>query len=429
MLINQFKIYNNKIYFVLLLLVAALIPTAEFPVKAASLSIIVFTLWWLISGDYKQKFDRLKSNKLLWLFAALFLVNLPGLLRTSHPDEAYELLVRKLPLLLFPLIIGTSFRLTRQQINYIILAFISGLFIVSLFTFREGVEAVLNRHDLTTMVRLTVLHRAYSGMFSAFAIIGLIHLFRYYRSPVTRAVLILAILYFSFFIYILYVKMTIIALSVLFLFFILIGAVKKLGKDVVLVATLLFVISAAWYITTNERTRTVYEKIIKFEDFSYQEYNIHLVSSINIRYINWGCSVEVLKQEQNWLTGLGIGNAQEQLNLCYKDLNPWIYESEMNAHNDYLEEMLRNGIAGLLILLLGLALPAAACLRYKNYTYLSFLILFAVCMVTENLLSRQAGIMFYALFNAVFAFNCFELSKTGNKDKILPAYTNKNTFA
>jgi O-antigen ligase len=405
------KLYNEKIYFGLLLFVAVLIPNNEsLPIRLASVSIILLSAWWLLTGHYQEKFERFKSNKLLWLFIAIYLINLPGLLLSTDINQGLEQLGRRLPLLFFPLVIGTSFRLTTRQINQLIMAFITGLFLMSLFTFREGILEVLDREDLTTMVRLTLLHRPFAGLFSAFAIVALVRFWNQYTSTRSRIVCLAGIAYFLFYIYVLYAKMAAIAMAVLCLLLLLVWAYYKLGKYVVLAAGMLFMLAGIWYITTNEQTKTVYDKIVRFEDFSYQEYDIHLVSSINIRYINWGCSIEVLKQDHNWLTGLGIGSPQAHLNLCYKDRNDWIYESQMNAHNDYLDEMLRNGVVGLLLLLSALAIPMVLALRQQHYTYFSMLVLFAVCIITENMLNRQAAIMFYALFNSAFAF--YELNRS-----------------
>lgn len=408
---------KGKIYFLLLLFVAFITPTAEaLPIKLASISVILLSAYWLLSGEYRTKIDRAKSNKLLWLFLALFLINLLGLLKTQDLEEASDILVRKLPLLLFPLVIATSHILTKKQINSIIIAFIVGLFATSLFTFRDGLFVVLDRTDLTTMVELTVLHRPYAGMFSIFAILGLIRLYGATSSLKKRIFIALAILYFLFFIYVIYAKMSVIALIAIASVFIIISAANRFGKYPVIAVGALIILTSLWYVSSDEKAMVVVNKLAKFEDFSYKEYNIHLVSSINIRYINWGCSIKVLRQDNSWLTGLGIGNTQDKLNLCYKDLNPWIYENQMNAHNEYLEETLRNGIAGLLILLLCLLIPLLLSIRYRNYTYLSFLVLISVCCITENVLSRQAGIMFYAMFTSLFAFNSFGRKSTLYKE-------------
>ncbi|MBX0331699.1 O-antigen ligase family protein [Pontibacter sp. HSC-14F20] len=400
------RLYNKELYHALLLVVAVLIPnTDSLPIRLASMSIILLAVWWIASGHYKQKLTKLKHNKFLWLFMALFLINLPGLLLRDYSADGYEILSRKLPLLLFPLVIGTSFDLSGKQRSQILIAFILGLFLMSLFTFREGIAVLLDREDLTTMVRLTLLHRPYSGLFSAFGLVALMSLFRQYTSISARVLLAAGILYFIFYIYILYAKMTVVALLVLAFVLAMVWATRKLGKGVVIGGGMVGIIAAAFFVSNNEKASTVAQKIIKFEDFSYQEYDIHLVSSINIRYINWGCSIELLKKDNNWLTGLGIGHTQQPLNACYKDLNPWIYELKMNSHNEYLDEMLRNGIVGLSILLLVLLIPAINSLKQTNYTYLSFLILFAVAILTENFLSRQAGIMYFALFASVFAFH------------------------
>ena len=400
------RLYSPTLYHKLLLFVAVLIPnTDSLPVRLASVSILLVGLWWIASGNFKLKLSRLRENKLLWLFLALFLINIPGLLFTDHSASGFEMLGRKLPLLLFPLVIGTSFDLTKQQINQILIAFITGLFLMSLFTFREGIVVLLDREDLTTMVDLTLLHRPYAGLFSAFSLVALVHLYRQYTPTIAKAAIALAIPYFVFYIYILYAKMTVIALLVLALALAIWWLGRKISKTASIVACLLFIAGFIGFVATNEKASTVVEKVMRFEDFSYQEYNIHLVSSVNIRYINWGCSIETIRQDRNWLTGLGIGHAQPLLNACYKDRNPWIFEQSMNSHNEYLDEILRNGIIGLLILIAVLLAASCKSIRDGNYLYFSFILLLAVSFITENFLARQAGIMFFALFNALFAFH------------------------
>ncbi|WP_347156787.1 O-antigen ligase family protein [Pontibacter chitinilyticus] len=409
---------KEQVYYILLLLVAVLIPTAEaFSIKLASFSVILLSVWWIASGDITQKFYNLKNNRLLWLFAALYLVNLVGLLQHYNVPEANKLLLRKLPILLFPLIIGTSSAITKKQIHGLLVAFTASLLLISLYTFREGWHVLLNRTNITMLVNLVLIHRPYFGLFCAFAVVALFYFIQLRLQPLLVKVAEgILILYFLFFIYLLYAKMIVVALIALPFIIATVVLAKKTKPYWVIIAILVIVCAASYVARTSATLQLVYHKIINAEDFSYQDYDINIVSSINIRYINWGCSYQVLKKDHNWVTGLGIGNVQEKLNACYKNLNPWIYESEMNAHNEYLEETLRNGVTGLVILLLCFLLPTMMSINKGNYLYFSFLVLFSICCITESMLSRQSGILFYSFLNAVLAFSC--LSDRENRLRI-----------
>jgi O-antigen ligase len=77
----------------------------------------------------------------------------------------------------------------------------------------------------------------------------------------------------------------------------------------------------------------------------------------------------------------------------------------MNAHNQYFEETLHNGIGGLLLFLISLLVPAYIALSRKDLIYLAFILIFSLCCITESMLTRQIGIIFYAFFNSLYFFN------------------------
>ena len=404
------KAYHYQVYFGLLLLTSALLPTAELlGVKALSFSLMLITFWFLLNGNWQQKWHRIRSNRLLWLFSALYLVNVISFFWSDDVDYAASLLVRKLPLLVLPVVVAASPTLSKKHVHYILIVFVTSLFLVSLTVFREGLTVLLNRHDLTDLVRLVPLHRPYLGMYCGFAILALLYFTSQTKRKALMALAVALCLYFGLYIFLIFSKMVVIVLGFILLITSLLYIRKRIGWPAALGALALLLVGAGITLSTNKQLVTAYHKIIAFEDFDYKEYDIQLVSSINIRYINWGCSMAILQKDNNWLTGLGLGNTQEQLQKCYKDRNPWIYEQQQNAHNEYFEEMLRNGIGGLLILALCFAVPLALCLHKYNYLYLSFILLFSLCCITESLLSRQAGIAFYALFNALFAFNFLQV--------------------
>ena len=124
----------------------------------------------------------------------------------------------------------------------------------------------------------------------------------------------------------------------------------------------------------------------------------------DVRPLKWKCAWNVIKE--NWFLGVGTGDGQEELQLQYKRINFDIaFNEEYNTHNQYLQTWLGLGLVGLLLLISCLIFPAISAFQRKNYLYMSFLMLFSICCITESMLCRQNGIVFYAFFNSIFAFH------------------------
>ena len=124
-------------------------------------------------------------------------------------------------------------------------------------------------------------------------------------------------------------------------------------------------------------------------------------NSVGIRRGILQCSLE-LTHTYFW-QGTGPQHLQKKLNQCYYQFegNDFDDRHEFNTHNQYLDYLLTGGIAGLLVLISVLIVPLYIAIRQRDPFLLAFILLIAICMLTENILSRQAGIVFYAFFNAV----------------------------
>jgi O-antigen ligase len=128
-------------------------------------------------------------------------------------------------------------------------------------------------------------------------------------------------------------------------------------------------------------------------------------NSTNLRIGVYFCSIPLLKD--NWLIGLGTGDVQAALNACYKErgYSDVMYKDQLNTHNEYLNVWLNTGIVGFIVFLATLVIPCRAAYLKHNYFYLSFIILVMIVFLTENVLERQKGIVFYSFFNSLLAFN------------------------
>jgi O-antigen ligase len=113
----------------------------------------------------------------------------------------------------------------------------------------------------------------------------------------------------------------------------------------------------------------------------------------------WVTAIEIIKK--NYVFGVGTGDVKDALMEGYKKngLIP-AYEHKFNAHNQYLQTFVTLGLAGFLALVAILLLPALRALKGRQDLYLAFLLIFAMNILFESMLEIQAGVVFYAFFNA-----------------------------
>lgn len=135
--------------------------------------------------------------------------------------------------------------------------------------------------------------------------------------------------------------------------------------------------------------------------------------SFNVRTGIFLCSLEGI--QSNWLLGFGAGNGQEFLNNCYSKFESVLYlENKFNTHNQYLDYWLNYGIVGLISLILFLFTSWYKSYQSKFLLGSLFVIFIAILMLTENILSRQDGILcalfFMSLINFVINEKSNELS-------------------
>jgi len=114
----------------------------------------------------------------------------------------------------------------------------------------------------------------------------------------------------------------------------------------------------------------------------------------------WKASFEIIKS--NLWFGVGTGDVKDRLIEQYKEKNiEHALEFRLNAHNQFLQTFLTLGLPGILALLLMLILPMVASFRNRYYLYFVFILLFSVNIVSESMLEEQAGVVWYAFFNAI----------------------------
>ncbi|MCH2216260.1 MAG: O-antigen ligase family protein [Flavobacteriales bacterium] len=125
-------------------------------------------------------------------------------------------------------------------------------------------------------------------------------------------------------------------------------------------------------------------------------------NSTSMRYSIYDCSLFLTKE--HWLSGLNVEYLQNNLNACYYVKSPelLIEGRDYNTHNEYLNVLLGKGILGLTILIGALVLFFRK--SRHSLALVGFSVLVSCIFISENILERQIGVFFYALYGSLLFF-------------------------
>ena len=134
-------------------------------------------------------------------------------------------------------------------------------------------------------------------------------------------------------------------------------------------------------------------------------------NSFNTRMGIYKCSFKV-GNNVPWY-GLGPGDVQDSLNLCYETnyVTNAYKEGIFNTHSQYLFYWLGFGSVGLILIIGTYILFLRQAFLVKDKVYIVFLVYMLLCLLFENILSRNTGIMLFVIFNTMFFYKSFFLKK------------------
>ena len=140
MRIFNLSLNHFKLYYFGLILVAICLPISKF---ALSISMLFLLSNWILEFNFKEKWNRLKSNKSILIFSGVFIVHILWLVNTKNFGYAFHDIGNKAILLLFPIIIGTSEKISKHQIN-VILTWFSIVVVISALISTSILTGIIN---------------------------------------------------------------------------------------------------------------------------------------------------------------------------------------------------------------------------------------------------------------------------------------------
>jgi O-antigen ligase len=339
----------------------------------------------------KIEFNKTVIFSLL-IFFLFTLIN--GLLKVDYSIEQNNY-IKLLPILLLPYSLGSMSKEIR--IKGLVFLFFGVLFIqihsiigvIDYYYFTEGKKYALKNYSKIN----EILHyeRPYLGYFSVLNIIISYHFFKKYNK---KLLAVLITLFSLLLIFIISARLAIIIALIVGLIILFVEFNKK--KRIISFSVLLMTIFVFMYSDSPLK---------------------HRLNQINndARVVIWTGAVESLKKTDRFFFGSGSQtNTRENLLNYYKAHESFTSEDEKNrfitknynVHNQYLNEILRGGIFGLIIFIIPQILLLFRNLFNESSTLeLLFLISIICFCFVENILDRQVGVYLYAIllsFSSMF---------------------------
>ncbi|WP_405208880.1 O-antigen ligase family protein [Aquimarina sp. LLG6339-5] len=133
---------------------------------------------------------------------------------------------------------------------------------------------------------------------------------------------------------------------------------------------------------------------------------------VTIRYGLWNLSFKVVKK--NIIFGTGTGSVKKLLNqecIEYYFFSDCEKLRKMNAHNQFLEILISNGLVGLILLLLIFFFFFKTSIKSSQLLFFLFLFLIFINMFFESLLQREKGIIFFMAITSLFVAHMYSYNK------------------
>jgi len=131
MRIFGFSINHKWLYYHLLILTAICLPVSKFALSVTMVSLIVN---YIIEFDFKRKYEALKNDKSILIFSLIFIIHIIWLYNSQNFKYAFHDIGNKAILILYPVIIGSSEKLSVKQIKTILLWFSASLLVSTLIS-------------------------------------------------------------------------------------------------------------------------------------------------------------------------------------------------------------------------------------------------------------------------------------------------------
>lgn len=364
----------------------------------------------IIGKGYRADFSKKMKSPFVWLCLLFFGIQVLGFFYNENTKLALFDLETKLSFLLAPLIIRTDL-INYENLEKVKKGFIQGCILAVVLNFSTSFYRFYNSGQIDSFFYGNFSSHIHTSYFSSYLIFALSFILfsKKMRSKsiwwiaaglmlfgiilcLSRAGIITAFVVFSFFIWELYSTIE-----------------NKKVLKVIVGSLFLIVLTSLLLPKVRERIRNAFV-LNEQKDESVQ------ASTAYERIEVWKVSFYLIRQ--NPLLGFGPGDVKEELVREYKNRNMlFAAKYTLNAHNQYLQTSLANGILGLLILVALLLGGIFNAIKTGNRFLFVLLIISVIGFMFESMLETQAGIVFFVFFYLLFILHDYNYkSINGNRN-------------
>jgi len=376
-------------------------------------------IFWIIEGDWRNKWNRLKESNTLIIviaFALYGLVNVAGLFHATDMVVGLMRTYDKLPFLVYPAVFFTLDKtfFTKEKVNTLFKGFLCATTLFLLICWGNSFIQYLitnkTSHFYYTLFSKLFGHPVYCAVIVCIAFC--INFYFLNHSKKKHKWLWGTLLFFyGISIYFFQTRSGIFAfiiILILSLFYYVHDHKKEYGKVAAMFSAVLIIFVMLLKIFPNR----VEDYVININNPKQLQEKSIVKKVFGARTEIWQITYEIAMK--NKIFGIGAGYKNEnylkddELQIINK------YSLFINAHNQFLQTFLENGIIGLFILCFLIFYSFYYAIKTKNYFLLMLLILFFINILFESMFERHKGIfafnLFYSLFvvkNSIFAPVCF----------------------
>ena len=410
------KLFN--IMYILMVIVVAVLPFTTYLMWPIGILLI---LLWIAQGNWRGKWANFKANDGIpygFFLLGICLIPLFGLINSTNQAYAWRTVECYLWFLIAPTILLTTSRktLTKNHIHILLGIFCASVLLNILILFAHGIFMAFRTGETSYLYYSTfsfLRHPTYVALYATFAYVviliylidnhGIIKLWRKIFLYLVEVVLLLGV-------FCLYSRAGIITLVAVHIP-IAIYAVNKSKAEWKWMLLVFIVIAVLFTLLMT----TDFMPINRFKEPKYTlEKESNPTKTSDVRLILWQAGWEAAIE--NLPFGTGTGDCFDAIREKYQAHGYWRdFKHNYNAHNQYLQALLTNGIPGIILLLLYYFVPIGESIRHRDILLLSLFILLALNSCFECLFDRRFGVDFFAIMIPLLMMGAI-MQNTGEKE-------------
>ena len=389
-----------QITYIMLILCMLTIPFSSFLLLPAGIVLGVISL----VNFFKEKNNIVLKNRenriFFTLFLLFFLVNFIGIFYSQNKHFAFSKIESYIWFLVAPFLFLTLApqKMTQKRIEILLYIFMFSMLLVILVNYAISLKTFIETKQSYNLFYSYLSHFMHPSYQALYACVALLFSFYFIIKQQHRIFFVSFSLLLIFYVFMLQSRAGIIALILLLIFA---GLYWINRKKIRYLSSLIFVITLF--------LAPVF--IIKNIDIQFNRMNTLIKSlkqdmSKDIRILIWQNAWEVAVE--NLPFGTGIGDIHDELNRVY-EANGFdiLQKRNYNAHNQYLEVLVGNGILGLLSLLSLFLFSFIYGIKNRDILLPVFVATVSFFFLFESILERKAGGDFIALFLALLFYASF----------------------